>query len=389
VSVRQSVNNRPTGAAGDIPSQPRFIPIGSLMSRFVAKLALLPLFLFAALGLRMLVGRITSTDPAATKGTVNSFPPDSRENFPQALIPTQVGNVGEIPRGKRATFKFVIENRGKGPLEISAKPHCGCTVVDYDKVIQPGKQGVLKTELRTSDLRGVFKKSVEVKTNDPAHKSLQFVLTGSVIQAVEMVPSSNPSIALKLDGPTVHELELQTSEQVEVTGATCRVPYAQAKLERNGDRKYRLSIIIQPDAPLGRSNFVMILSTTAEHERSIPVTVYCDKGVVVTPQNFVFGGQNSKVGMVVLKKRDAEVHIRSAVSSDPDLDVKVSTIKEGSLYRLIATCKGQFSSVDPSTVITVETDDPQQPRLVIPVKLPATPATPAAQKTAAAVPVGK
>jgi len=292
---------------------------------------------------------------------------------PQAFIAKTTHEVGDIPRGKTVSYEFLIENHGQGPLELNTIAKCGCTVVDHDKVIPPGGQGKIKAELRTRKLRGAFQKSIEVQTNDPAQQRFQLVLAGRIVETVELVPRQVPMMTLKFDGPTELKIGLRTMEHVAVTGVTSQVTYAPARIEPNGDRAYELHITVGADAPLGRSDFVLMLATTAQDEHTIPITVSCDKGIVVTPPTFGFrsrraGPVDSFTSMVLLKKREGKIHVRTAASSDPNLKVDVAPIKDGLIYRLTATYRGELSNLNGTGVVTVETDDPHQPKLEIPVR---------------------
>lgn len=298
---------------------------------------------------------------------------DVKSGTPVVTMETTTANVGEIPAGKTISFDFIITNTGKSQLEITAKPRCGCTVVDYDKRIGPGRQGRLKTELRTSHLRGKFEKFVDVQTNDPERQSIRLGLAGLAVEAVEVTPSRNPSAILAMKGPTVLEVGLKTIEQVQVTKATSGVSYAQIQLIPNGDRTYRLMITIQPEAPWGRSNFVLMLSTTAEYQREIPLTVYHEKGIIVTPNTLPLtaarpGDAQPATGSVLLRKSTGKFAVLKAASSDPDVDVTFVALKPGTLYRLTATCRSNGTPIDAPATISVETDAPDQPTLEIPVR---------------------
>lgn len=308
-------------------------------------------------------------------GLVVAFVLAGDDERPRAVAEITKVDVGEIPCGKPAIVEFSVSNTGTRPLELSAKPRCGCTVVDCEKSIPPGGVGTIKAELRTSSLRGRFEKSVDVETNDPERPSLRLTLTGRVFQAVELKPSRNPSAVLAGDGPTTLQVELQTIEGVAVTDARCAVPYAQAELLPQEGRAYRLSITVQPEAPWGRSNFVVMIGTTAEYQRQIPVTVSCEKGIVVAPASFGFTGRRRgrdapATSMVMLRKTDGNLRIRKAESSDPNLEIDVVPLKDGAAYRLIARCRGDVATLGPTTMILIETDDLRQPRIEIPVRTP-------------------
>ena len=56
---------------------------------------------------------------------------------PKAVVDKPIVDVGKVKKGDPVRHEFVIRNAGDAPLEITeVKPSCGCTVADYDKVIE-------------------------------------------------------------------------------------------------------------------------------------------------------------------------------------------------------------------------------------------------------------
>ena len=61
--------------------------------------------------------------------------------------------------------RFIVKNTGTQNLEIySVKPSCGCTVVDFNSVIEPGKQDIIWVKIANPN--PPFSKSVLVNSND-------------------------------------------------------------------------------------------------------------------------------------------------------------------------------------------------------------------------------
>jgi hypothetical protein len=315
--------------------------------------------------------RAQSTEPV-------SAPPHNRQSegdgaakdAPIAFIATKKGDLGEISLGNKATFEFVVENRGKSALEIATKAACGCTLVQHDKVIAPGERGTIKAELHSSTLRGEFSKAIAVETNDPANSKFELILTGRVVQYVTVDPIA--TLGLHPAESTQLEFSVRTKEQVAVTGVSCASPYVQATLKPQGERAYRVGVTVSKEAPTGRSEFQLVLATTVASQPEIPIRVNCEKGIIVFPSSFRFGitrlGQPvTPSSMVLLRNRDGEFEIRSASSSDPNLKVEIEKLKSPGIYRLKTTYAGDLAGLDEAAVVQVETNNPHQPKLVIPI----------------------
>src|SRR5207247_2598643 len=76
--------------------------------------------------------------------------------LPKAVIAIEKPEIdrGDVERGDIVHFTFKVKNTGDAPLEIFAKPNCGCTVANFDKVVAPGAEGKIEAELNTATFRG-------------------------------------------------------------------------------------------------------------------------------------------------------------------------------------------------------------------------------------------
>lgn len=303
------------------------------------------------------------------------------DNPPHLVIEQTRINRGEILRGEPARFVFLLRNDGPGPLAIAAKAGCGCTVVQHDQEIPAGGRSELTAELNTSKLQGQVTKSIDVQTNDPQQPRLHLELLANVVSAVEILPTDHPNFSLRMNGPTVHELQLRTAavEPVEVTGVQCSEPYVAATLEPTGDeagrRSYRLTLTFEPDVPPGKSDAHITLTTTAKHEPQITCTIRCEKGIIVSPTSVQLRRSADDAHYfqpvhVLISKRDGNLQITSTACNDPRLELQSQALKAGWTYRLSVT--GQIGELAGATTasITIHTNDPDQPQLVIPVHFP-------------------
>lgn len=74
---------------------------------------------------------------------------------------------GKVKKGPVAEHTFEFVNTGKEPLIVQdVTPSCSCTKVEWDKQpILPGKVGHITLGVKTSELTGVFNKSVYIRSN--------------------------------------------------------------------------------------------------------------------------------------------------------------------------------------------------------------------------------
>ena len=79
----------------------------------------------------------------------------TEEKAPRLTIVDPVKEFGEIAKGDKLDWSFVIKNTGNTDLQIiAARPGCGCTVADFDKVIKPGETGKVTAHVDTANFAG-------------------------------------------------------------------------------------------------------------------------------------------------------------------------------------------------------------------------------------------
>ncbi len=291
---------------------------------------------------------------------------------PQIVVEPMEHDFGDIVQGDVVKFTFKVRNEGDAPLEITARPSCGCVTPHYDRVIQPKQEGVIEAELRSAGFRGAQIKTIQVTTNDPDQPNLTLRLTANIKTAFEVRPSETLTVALKDNEPTVQEVEIvsNTDEPLEVQQVTTTATYAKAEAQRLDDKRQKVVITINPDAPPGRTNFAVIARTKSQRTPQININVMCEKGIIVTPNSVFFGVITPQTQLpveriVTLTRRDKGFQIRKISADDPAIEVSHESMEEGKQHRLIVRYKGGWPAGIAQHKLTIETDDPNQPTLQI------------------------
>lgn len=284
-----------------------------------------------------------------------------------------------VRRGEKARFEFTIRNKGSAPLTIDVVPTCNCTVPSYDRVIQPGKTGKVVAELATLDLSGYVTKTLLITTNDPKRPRAGLYMIATIASMVEVLPTDRVVMRLGDEQNASQELtlRLQPGETAEITGVRSNMRFLQATLKPmdappGTGREYRLILTVLPSAPLGRSQARVTLTTTSPVESEIRVAVTCEKGIVATPASLYLGLIGSKLKepierQISLVKHGSTFDVRNVTCDDPGVRVSYTTIRRGEHYRVHVRYSGGWSPGWVQRRIFVETDDPRQPRIVIPL----------------------
>jgi len=108
-------------------------------------------------------------------------------------IDNSVSNVAQALQSDVVDFPFRVGNVGDAALTVQVKTSCGCTVAEYDKTIEPGKEGVIRAKLDTKGMKGLVRKSLTVTTNDPEHKSTTLWISVNVETPIDIFPQDKIS----------------------------------------------------------------------------------------------------------------------------------------------------------------------------------------------------
>ena len=84
------------------------------------------------------------------------------------VLREQIVDLKEVIEGKAIVHSFEVLNEGDEPLKIEqVKPDCSCSVVHFDRIVPPGKQGKIRVRVDTRGLEGRQRWGIKVFSNDP------------------------------------------------------------------------------------------------------------------------------------------------------------------------------------------------------------------------------
>jgi hypothetical protein len=105
---------------------------------------------------------------------------------PKIEFDTKTFQCGTVIEGKTDVIKavFHVKNTGDALLKLeNVRPGCGCTIVKYDTLIQPGKSAKIESSVRIIGYHGAISKSIMVSSNAQNEPSVQLTIK-AVIQFI-------------------------------------------------------------------------------------------------------------------------------------------------------------------------------------------------------------
>lgn len=119
--------------------------------------------------------------------------PADKAPYPKARIPEHAFDFGSMGVNEEKKHKFLIENKGQGPLEIAKGPtSCKCTIGNISQgSIPPGGTADVEMSWVPKDTTPTFAQTATIYTNDPDNLEIQFKVFGKVVRAFIVRPERN------------------------------------------------------------------------------------------------------------------------------------------------------------------------------------------------------
>jgi hypothetical protein len=313
---------------------------------------------------------------------------------PRLTLTEPIKDFGTVPKGQKLDWAFEVKNTGTTDLEIlAAKPACGCTVANFDKVIKPGQTGKVEAHVDTTNFAGPISKAVTLETNDANAPTAQVTITAIVKPYVEAYPAGYVRYNM-LQGDTEKQTITLYSEdeepfeivKVDTPQDWIRVDYRKAegadivdKLGRKGQAQYKVDVVVGgPDAKLGPLAEKIRIQTNSKHQPEYWVSV---SGVVrptyrVEPTGVNFGevapNDSAATRTIIVRSNDLKAPERFSVAKVESGIAGVSasmkpTDRKGEYEVTLQIAK----DAKPGTLdgnVLIHTSDTAKPTFTIPVK---------------------
>ncbi len=313
---------------------------------------------------------------------------------PRLSLVEPVKDFGTVPKGEKLDWSFEIKNTGTSDLEIlAAKPACGCTVADFDKVIKPGGTGKVTAHVDTTNFAGPISKAVMLETNDPSAPSAQITISAIVKPYVEAFPNGfvrfnmiqgdteKQSVTLYSEEETPFEIvKIETpSEWIKADYAKLDSASALPKVGRAGQNQYRLDITVGgDDAKIGPLAEKIHIVTNSKHQPEywVSVTGVVRPSIRIEPTMVNFGevspSDTGATRVVRLRSNDLKTPeafvVTKAESGVPGLTTTIAaTDKKGEYEVTLQVGKdAKPGAIDGN--VTLYTSDKVKSTVVIEVK---------------------
>jgi len=351
-----------------------------------------------ALALLVTAGAFAQEKTKPTKSSeakTTAMKEKAAEKAPKLNTVEPLKDFGTIPKGEKLHWAFQIQNNGTSDLEvIAARPSCGCTVADFDKVIKPGQTGKVSAHVDTTNFSGPIAKSITLETNDPTSPSTQLTIHAIVKPYVEAHPAGFVRFNMLQGDTDVQTVTLYSEEtepfeivKIESPQPWIKVDYKKIEdptqivqtVGRPGQTQYRVNITTGgPDAKIGPLAEKVHIVTNSTHTPEYWVSV---SGVIrpafrVEPSGVNFGevtpADTAATRSVILRSNNLKAPesfvVSKVESSVPGVTANVKPTANKGEYEVTLQVDKTAKAGDVDGNVKIYTNDKITPVVTVPVK---------------------
>jgi len=313
---------------------------------------------------------------------------------PRLTLVEPLKDFGTVAKGDKLEWAFLVKNTGTTDLEIiAAKPTCGCTVADFDKIIKPGATGKVSAHVDTTNFAGPINKGITLETNDPTAPTAQVTITAVVKPFVEAYPAGflrysllqgdveKQSVTLYSDETEPFQITKVESPQEWIKAEFKKTEGLElvANLGREGQNQYRIDVTVGgPDARVGPLAEKIHVLTNSKHQPEywISVTGVVRPSIRVEPTALNFGevapSDVAATRTILLRSNNLKTpetfQVVKAESNVPGVLVSVNPTTNKGEFEVTVQLDKEAKSGALDGTVTIETNDKVHPLVTIPVK---------------------
>lgn len=307
---------------------------------------------------------------------------------PKAVAVEPIKDVGTVAKGEKITHDFVIRNDGDVPLEITqVHPACGCTVVEFDKSIAPGKTGKIHAVLDTSTFAGAIAKGVTVFTNDTDTPQIELTVRAKVEPYIAVKPGYARYLTVQgepLEGNIAQTIWATDSAPFQIVKVESPYPFLKTSFweakaeeripEAEGKQQWKVQMLLTNDARVGALAEYVTVHTTHPKQKivQIPVSGFVRPVMAVTPPVADFGRielkEPLKRSLNIRNFASEKITITGIEGAPKGVEAKLEPLEDGREYQVRLTLSPELAKGPLNGKISLRTDSPKIPVIEVELK---------------------
>jgi hypothetical protein len=299
---------------------------------------------------------------------------------PNIVPPAGTVHVGSVYRGDVQHFEVEIKNTGRGAGKFWIRPDCGCTIAPGVLDIPAGATVKVPITFTTEEFKGFNERKLYIISNDPKKPvgSIPFDVT---VNLPYEFASPDGNVIILGDGEQKGEVFLTFNgrepfaiKQVTINGLQIPVTYEpwSGTLPNSDSREkkegYRFELTYPAFIPPGRTTSGLAVVTDSAKWPLATYTFSVQKGIVALPDELYLGKLSGvKTAKVLVSRPGRPFRVVSAKSDSVYFTVEIDPASASDETTLIVKYNANAPSGRLEKTITIQTDDPKQPTLKVPI----------------------
>jgi len=289
-----------------------------------------------------------------------------------------------VLQGTPVDLSLQVNNTGEGAISYIVIPDCGCISATPGGLVDSGGSSIVRVRINTSEIAGSFSKHLIVLSNDVENPVRMIPIKVQTMARYRFLSDTGPVAIVGDSGldanvyfvtPSGNPMEITG---IQTAGNPATVSYEPWKGDladpdmQEGSKPregYRIKLHLAQPEVSGRSALGLLVKTTDPQYPELRFTLFVQKGIAVMPSQMYFGeiGHVQRTGSIVLSRPGKPFKITKIDSDSAFVKATAKMVKGDSEYRLDVVYDGKALEGDLRATITVLTDDPKQPKILIPV----------------------
>jgi Protein of unknown function (DUF1573) len=305
---------------------------------------------------------------------------------PQAVFPQASFQFERALSGAVVEHDFALKNEGSAPLRISrVLTTAPLVVTSMPASVAPGAETNIRVRLDTTGLRGHFPGEIHVFLNDAALPEATLSFEGQIVPLIEVSPAPAFFVGARRGEARQASIDVinHEPEPLQIEEAPHPRDRFSTTLETLQDgRRYRLTLFLNPDGPVGRHSESIVLKTSSRSQPTITVVAntYLRERVYTFPDAVDLGTVRltdvdadplllQRLTQILMVYQFGGSDFRTSVRTDlPELELSSERGPQRDRYQnTVRLTRDKLKPGKFQGSIFIDTNDPEFPSLVVPV----------------------
>lgn len=300
------------------------------------------------------------------------------------IEPSEVA-LEQAVQGDKVTFSIQVSNVGNAPLLLRVRPDCGCLAGNVPSSIAPGGSGIIEGSIDTTEFVGALRKRFFVYSNDPDGALKQVPITLNVKPLFRLLSRDGNAITIPKGKSKTVQVFLSLAPDANMKVLNAKVEGRPAALAWDvwmGDaadpemgepektrRGYQFRLTFDDQGPPGRSSTMLVIETDNPKHPTLRYPISSQLGIVAIPEEVYFGEiqRMARRARLTLSQPGTPFRITKVESNNPRMTATAGSERSDE-HRLTVELDGNMDYGQFNASLTIFTDDPDMPRVVVPVR---------------------